>query len=150
MNESIYEKNAVYENKINRPIWTDFQWDAAELTDYIAAIINGTYHVLGPNLPACMYQLKVHNDLIKEGFELQEEKSILHDCIENEPVRSLLVVNKNLVIEYIAADCVTDCHIKRIRFDLQNNDYEIGLLINISKRRKTIELITVNKSYRSH
>lgn len=150
MNESIYEKFAVYDNRNNKPIWNHPLWDTAELTDYIAAIINDTYHILGPNLPACVYQLKVHNELIKKGFQLQEKKSILHHCVENEPVRSLVVVNKLLVIDYISTDYATGCHRDKIRFDLQNNDYEMGLLINISERRNIIEIITVNKSYESH
>jgi len=97
-----------------------------------------------------VYQLKVHNDLLKKGYQLQEEKSISHHCAEKEAVRSLVVINKRLVIEYIATDCVTDCHRKRVRIDLQNKDYVEGLLINVSERRNDIELITVNKSDRSH
>ena len=134
----------------SKPVWDFPVMDVEQLTNYVAAQLKGIYRNLGPGLPLCVYQLKLNNGLIKKGIQLRSENSLLSYCAENEPDRSLTIVNEMLVIEYISADNVTEHNKKRIKFDLQNNNHVTGLLINLSEGRENIYVSKVQRDCISH
>ena len=88
--------------------------------------------MLKPGLPKCVYQLKLYNDLLKKGLRLQTEMSALNLAVRQETARELIIVDETLVIECIIENRINSHHHKRIMFDLENNGYETGMLINFS------------------
>lgn len=124
--------------------------EVALTVNYIADTIDEIYKVMGNNLPACLYRLKLHNELLKRGFDLQANKKVAGHCSEDRIERNLLVVNNSLAIEYISTDCITDFHKQLICHDLISHNYEMGMLINVSKSNDVFEIITVNKSNLTH
>lgn len=150
MNEGIQKSYIGQNSKNSGHVWDYSLMDIDVLTTYISREIKDIYRSLGPCLPGCVYQLKLYNDLLKQGFQLKTEKAILNDSPEQDVVRSLIIVNNILVIEYIAEDNMSDINNKRIKFDLKNNHHERGLLINIAEGKNSIGIMTVNKNQRHH
>lgn len=101
---------------------------------------------LNPGLPKCVYQLKLYNDLLKKGFHLQIEMSALNLAVKQEAARELIIVNQRLVIECVADNQTNDHYHKRIMFDLENNDYRKGLLINFSDEMQS-DIIATDKHH---
>jgi len=118
-------------NKTN-PASGNFPTGVDRLIIDVVASANDIHHALKPGLPRCVYQLKLYNDLLKKGFQSQTEMSALNIAVTQEADRELIIVNEVLVIECIVETDINDrCH-KKIMFDLENNGYEKGLLINFS------------------
>lgn len=99
---------------------------------------------LKSGLPKCVYQLKLYNDLLKKGFRLQTEMSALNLAVKQEAARELLIVNESLIIECIIENKIHDHYHKRIMFDLENNAYAKGLLINFSDELQSSVVTTIS------
>ena len=110
--------------------WEASNNDIDTLFNGVIAAADSIYKTLSLGLPKSVYQLKLINLLSKQGFLLETETSMLHYCVEKEPDRELIIVNGTLVIECFAEDEMTDHYHRRIVFDMTNNNYEMGLLIN--------------------
>jgi len=106
--------------------------DIDKLIFDIIASAKSIHSLLKPGLPKCVYQLKLYNDLLKKGFQLQTEMSVLNLAVKQETARELIIINESLIIECLIEDKINDHHHKRIMFDLENNGYAKGLLINFS------------------
>lgn len=100
---------------------------------------------LKQGLPKCVYQLALYNDLLKKGFHLQTEMSVLSLALKKEAARELIIVNDILVIECVVESKIHSHHHKRIMFDLENKAYIKSLLINFSSEMQSYMLI--NKNY---
>ena len=112
--------------------------DLEELTNTVMTALQQVYLELGKGLPDCVYQLKLHNELIKKGFQLQEKALTIDHCTENKPVRSQVIVNDVLVIEYTTAGNATDHCQKRMTFDLEGKNYADGLLMVGEKKKISV------------
>jgi len=106
--------------------------DSNKLVSYVIESAKNIHMTLKPGLPKCVYQLKLYNDLLKKGFQLQTEMSALNQAVKQETARELIIVDDSLIIECIVEHQINSHHHKRIMFDLENNGYEAGLLINFS------------------
>jgi len=95
------------------------------------------HHSLKSGLPKCIYQLKLTNKLIKNGFQLHTEKSVLKLAVTQESDRELIIVNDSLIIECVSENAMNDRCQKRLVFDLENNGYANGLLINFNHLMQT-------------
>ena len=122
--------------------------DLEELTNTVMMALQQVYMELGEGLPDCVYQLKLHNELLKKGFQLQEEALALDHYAENEPVRSQAIINEVLVIEYTTGGCSTDHCRKRMTFDLEGKNYADGLLM--AGENKKISITDVKQSNTYH
>lgn len=128
---NIVHINLEDKNKTN-PASGNSSTDVDRLLIDVVASANDIHHSLKPGMPGYVYQLKLYNDLLKKGFQLQTEMSALNIAVTDEADRELIIVNEVLVIECIAGTDINDhCH-KKIMLDLENNGYEKGLLINFS------------------
>ena len=126
--------------------------DIDELSVTIVSTAKESFQSLGAGLPLCVYQLKLFNDLTKHGFELKSDKSLLNQNVQNvtESVRNLIIVNNVVVIEYISSAESTVDNKNIIKRDLHNNNYAMGLLINISQQHNKIEITKIYQNYISH
>lgn len=121
-----------------------------KLADDVATALQKIYLELGEGLPDCVYQLKLHNELTKQGFQLQAEKVMLNHSIKPESARSLMVTNDVLVSEYVTYSRTTDQIKKRLTFDLEKKNYASGLL-NISiEGKKKISITEVKQTNTYH
>jgi len=132
-----------FDNKNKTPSdWHCSSTDIDKLIFDIIASAKSIHHVLKSGLPKCVYQLKLYNDLLKKGFQLQTEMSVLNLAIKQEIARELIVINNALIIECLTEDEINHHHHKRIMFDLENNGYAKGLLINFSDEMQSRTLST--------
>ncbi len=127
-------------NKENEPDRHYRLMDLEALTNTVMMALQQIYLELGTGLPDCVYQLKLQNELIKKGFQLQEEPLTLDHYAENDPVRSQVIINEVLVIEYTTAD---HCQ-KRMTFDLEGKNCADGLLM--ADENKKIRVTDVKQS----
>lgn len=126
---------------------TTWCYSASDNNKLIFDIIESakTIHtILKPGLPKCVYQLKLYNDLLKKGFQLQTEMSSLNIAVRQETARELIIVNECLIIECIVESEINDHYHKKIMFDLENNGYAKGLLINFSDEMQSDMVTTIN------
>lgn len=121
--------------------------DLEELTNTVMMTLQQIYLELGKGLPDCVYQLKLHNELIKQGFQLQEEALTIEDCGQNEAARSQVIVNEVLVIEYTTGSNGTDHCQKRMIFDLEGKNYVDGLLMVGEKKKISVTEVKKNNIY---
>ncbi len=139
----------------------DLKWkysliDVDELCGFVTTTAKEIYQTLGPGLPVCVYQLKLFNDLTKKGLSLRSGKSMLGSCdedktrAETERVQNLIIVNDVLVIEYIASTNMSEKCKETIKSDLKNNNFAMGLLINISEKENNIEVKHIHQNYIAH
>ena len=122
-------------------------YSSADNYELIFDVINSAkniHAILKPGLPKCVYQLKLYNDLLKKGFQLQTEMSALNLAVKQESSRELLIVNESLIIECIVESKIHAHYHKKIMFDLENNGYTKGLLINFSDEMKS-DMVTTEK-----
>lgn len=141
-----YNAKTNYTNQDEKSLndtWHYSPLEVDKLSEVVSKAAKNIYSSLTPGLPKCVYQLKLFNHLVKKGFHLEIEKSMLNQCAENEPVRELIIVNKILMVECIAENEVIDHFQKRIIFDLENTNNEVGLLINFAARMQQIEITKV-------
>lgn len=124
-------------------VWHYSPHEIDTLSEVVTKTAKNIYLSLKPGLPKCVYQLKLFNQLVKKGFQLEMEISMLNQCAKNEPVRELIIVNESLVVECIAENEVIDHYQKRIMFDLENTNNEVGLLINFAVSMQQIEITKV-------
>jgi len=108
------------------------------------------HRTLKAGLPKCIYQLKLYNDLSKKGFQLQTEMSVLNLAVRQEAERELIIVNGLLVIECIVENRIDGQYRKRVMFDLENNGYARGLLINFSDELQSHMIATLNHNPAIH
>ncbi len=118
--------------------------DLEELTHTVLMTLQQIYLELGKGLPDCVYQLKLHNDLIKLGLRLQESALTVDHNAQNEAVSSQLIVNEVLVIEDVTAGNAADFCQKRMTFDLEGENYADGLLM--ADEKKKISITEVRRS----
>ncbi len=116
--------------------------DSEKLMSYVIESAKNIHMMLKPGLPKCVYQLKLYNDLLKKGFQLQTEMSALNLAVKQETARELIIVDESLIIECVVENQISRHQHKRIMFDLENNGYETGLLINFSDEIES-EMVTV-------
>lgn len=121
--------------------------DLEELTNTVMMTLQQIYLELGKGLPDCVYQLKLHNELIKQGFQLQEEALTIEDCAQNEAARSQVIINEVLVIEYTLGSNGTDDCQKRMTFDLEGENYADGLLMVGEKKKISITEVKQSNIY---
>ncbi len=122
-----------FDNKNKTPSdWHDSSGDTDKLIFDIVASAKNIHGILKPGLPKCVYQLKLYNDLLKKGFQLQIEMSVLNLAVKQETARELIVINDAVIIECLVEDKINPHHHKRVMFDLENNGYAKGLLINFA------------------
>lgn len=122
-------------------------YSSADNYGLIFDVINSAkniHAILKPGLPKCVYQLKLYNDLLKKGFQLQTEMSALNLAVKQETSRELLIVNESLIIECIVENKIHAHYHKKIMFDLENNGYTKGLLINFSDEMQS-DMVTTGK-----
>jgi hypothetical protein len=124
--------------------WNYSLIDVDELSGVVISTAKETYRTLGAGLPLCVYQLKLFNDLTKVGLKLKSGKSMLNRC-EEDGVRNLIVVNDVLVVEYISSVLMSAQCEKIIKADLHNNNYAMGLLVNIPEGRVSEDKISDGK-----
>lgn len=124
--------------------------DVDELTNDVVSAVTCINSELKQGVPKSVYQLKLLNSLIKNGFRLETEASMLNHCVKSEPDRELIIVNGLLVIECIMDDNVSRYSHKRIMFDLQNNGHAIGLLINFNKNMQNKGITKVYQNFGIH
>jgi len=124
--------------------------DISRLSNCVVAAAKNVYQELVPGLPKSVYQLKLFNCLTRQGFQLNTELSMLSQCADNELCRDIIIVNGVLVIECIVDDVVLRHYQRRIMFDLQNNDYAVGLLINFSESMQDNAITIVKQNAVSH
>lgn len=108
------------------------------------------HRTLKAGLPKCIYQLKLYNDLLKKGFQLQTEMSVLNLAIKHEAERELIIVNGSLVIECIVEESTDHQYRKKVMFDLENNGYDRGLLINFSDELQSQMIATAKHNPAIH
>ncbi len=120
--------------------------DIDKLASAVMASIKNIYKTLKPGLPKCVYQLKLYNDLLKKGFKLQMEMSMLNRAVKYEVTRELIIVDEILVIECVVDNEIIDHHQKRVMFDLENNSYAKGLLINFSDEIQKDMITVIDRS----
>jgi len=126
---------------------SDWPCSSTDIDKLIFDIIDSAkniHHLLKPGLPKCVYQLKLYNDLLKKGFQLQIEMSVLNLAVKQETARELIIINESLIIECLIEDKINDHHHRRIMFDLENNGYVKGLLINFSDEMQSNMVSTIN------
>ncbi len=124
-----------------------WRYSSADNYELIFDVINAAkniHAILKPGLPKCVYQLKLYNDLLKKGFQLQTEMSALNLAVKQESRRELLIVNESLIIECIVENKIHAHYHKKIMFDLENNGYTKGLLINFSDEMQS-DIVTTGK-----
>ncbi len=124
-----------------------WRYSSADNYELIFDVINAAkniHAILKPGLPKCVYQLKLYNDLLKKGFQLQTEMSALNLAVKQESSRELLIVNESLIIECIVENKIHARYHKKIMFDLENNGYTKGLLINFSDEMQS-DIVTTGK-----
>ncbi len=144
--------NIVYINSDdNNTDKTNSSWcySSTTINNLIIEVTESARHIhqtLKPGLPKCVYQLKLYNDLLKKGCQLQTEMSVLNFAVKQEAVRELIVVNSSLVIECIVETQINSHDHKRVRFDLENKGYSRGLLINFSDELQSNMIATINHS----
>jgi len=143
-------------NGESRLAWNYSLIDVDELSGFVINTAKEAYRTLGSGLPICVYQLKLFNDLTKEGLKLKSGKSMLNHHAEENGVRNLIVVNDVLVVEYISSVIMSGRHEKIIQLD---NNYAMGLLVNISEDKKSegqrsekqnIKITKIDQSYIAH
>jgi len=134
------------DENITASSWTYTSADIEKLTFDVIESARNIYQSLKPGLPKCVYQLKLYNDLLKKGFHLQTEISALNIAVNGELDRELIIVNETLVIECIVEDITSGHHRKRVMFDLENNGYKNGLLINFTDDMRS-EMLTASNHY---
>jgi len=125
---------------------TDIENLIFEVTQSAANI----HRALKAGLPKCVYQLKLYNDLLKKGFRLQTKMSVLNLAVKQEAERELIIVNDSLVIECIAENAIDERCRKKVMFDLENNGYARGLLINFSDEIQSHIIATVKHNSAIH
>lgn len=126
------------------------EMNQGELVDDVAMALQKIYLELGTGLPDCVYQLKLHNDLTKKGFQLQAEEAMLNNCVKDIPDRSRTLINETLVIKYVTTNRATDYHKKMMTYDLERNSYGSALMINLNDGNKKISMIEVKKANTYH
>jgi len=126
--------------------WTYTPADLERLTFDVIESARNIFLTLKPGLPRCVYQLKLYNDLLKKGFQLQTEMSALNLAVSREPERELIIVNEALVIECIVEDEANHQYRKRVMFDLENNGYTNALLLNFTDDMHS-EMITISNHH---
>ncbi len=132
-------------DEANSLAWNYSLIDVDELSDVVTSAAKETYRTLGTGLPLYVYQLKLFNDLIKGGLKLKSGKSMINRCAEDDGVRNLIVVNDVLIIEYISS-VVRSAQCEEIMLsDLHNNNYAMGLLMNIPEGRTSEDKVSGDK-----
>ncbi len=151
-NESTHKAN--HTNDESDLAWNYALVDVDELGSFITTIIKETYHTLGAGLPVCVYQLKLFNDLTKKGLKLKSGKSILsHRAemkVELDNVKNNITVNDVLVIEYISSQAMSDGYEKIIKSALHENNYAMGLLVEVAVKKDAIEITKIDQNYIAH
>lgn len=150
MNDMTHENRDDQKTKQRYSSLDNYLVDINELTNEVIAVATSVKRALIPGVPKSVYQLKLFNYLIKKGFQLETEASMLNDCVNNEPERELLIVNGMLIIECIVDINEINHHQKRIVFDLQNNGHVMGLLINFNTDMQNIGVTRVYPNFGIH
>lgn len=150
MNDIVHSNWSDQNNNQSNSGWNYSSTNIVELSESVVEAAKYIYSTLMPGLPKCVYQLKLFNFLVKKGFQLEMESSMLNHCAECEPNRELIIVNNSIVIECIFDNDVTDHHQKRIIFDLQNRNNSLGLLLNFGSDLQGIELKKVFNNTCTH
>ena len=125
------------------PVWHYPVISLDELTNHSIEVIRKTYKKLGFGLPECIYKFKIYNELTKKNLQLQTEESMLNFGVKDIAARSLIIVNETLLIEFIDSVMEIDACQKRVKFDLENNNYTSGLLISRNVDRAELDILTV-------
>ena len=149
MNLMMHKNWSEQQNDSHNP-WEVSNNDIDTLFNGVIAAADSIYKTLSLGLPKSVYQLKLINILTKQGFQLETETSRLHYCVEKEPARELIIVNGTLVIECFVEDEMADHYHRRIVFDMTNNNYEMGLLINFGADMKNNGITKVMHTPVSH
>lgn len=150
MNDIAYENCTDQKTKQLYSTLNNTLIDINKLTNDVIKEASCVKQTLKPGLPKSVYQLKLLNHLIKKGYHLETETSMLNYCVEDEPQRELIIVNGILVIECIVGVKAINHHQKRIMFDLQNNGHAMGLLINFNTDIQNIGITRVYQNFGIH
>ncbi len=103
------------------------------LTNAVIDIARNICSTLGAGLPVSVYRMVLLKQLNMLGLQLQTESSVLSRCANGEPEREIVIVEGRLVIECALSDEVDEVARKRLVFDVEANDYEVGVLINFGR-----------------
>lgn len=141
-------------NKENDLAWNYALIDVEKLGGFVTTTARKSYYTLGAGLPVCVYQLKLFNDLTKQGLKLKSGKSLLNRCTKTDTIRDFVIVNDAIVVEYISSEDMSDHYEKIIQSDLYDNNYAMGFLVKVSggnnSEKESIEIIKIDRDYLAH
>ena len=113
-----------------------------QLVDQIRETASAVHRFFGPGHFKKVYENALVNRLTKAGFELKQQVPI---CVKDEDGTVVgeymadLVVEKELIIELKACECLTQAHECQIMGYLRATKYRHGLLINFGSRKFEIK-----------
>lgn len=107
-----------------------------ELTQKIIKAFYTVYNSLGYGFLEKVYENALSIELVKFGFVVQKQKSILvyYDEQEVGIYYADLVVNNLVIIELKAASSIADEHYVQLLNYLKATNMEVGLLLNFGKK----------------
>jgi GxxExxY protein len=145
INKESTSTNSININEKSSLAWNYSLIDVDELSGVVISTAKETYRALGTGLPLCVYQLKLFNNLTKEGLKLKSGKSMINRCAEEDGIRNLIVVNDVLVVEYTSSVMMSPQYEKIIKSGLHKNNYAMGLLVNVRESRGSEDKISDGK-----
>jgi len=127
------------------------QMNENTVTEKIIGAAIRVHKALGPGLLESSYKECLFYELTKAGLHVEREKPLplIYDEVRLEiGYRVDLFVEKQIIVELKAVECLNDVHIAQVLTYLKLNNNRIGLLINfnVSMLKNGIKRL-INKYY---
>ena len=140
----ITNDNIENENK-SVMIWSRYPADINELIYVVRDLAENIYTALKPGLPQCIYQLKLYNELLKKGFQLQAGTCAVSDNEDGISDREAIIVNGILVIEFYVRGKRESFHSDVGRSKHETERHTRGMLVDFSDGIQSDRVMIVDR-----